>query len=204
MSTLQANPPVKLIRPAVIEFRFNKARAYEQQIRLFKRALKPDTVIVKDSACYFPITVTPGGGKEMELRFVLLKKAQLGNTRTIVYWQVPDDSLLWTSDNLVKGHGFKVFEKIQTQPIDGSSQTLLEATSDPGFLPTNGMDRTLGLVVNPPYPTIALYSKGSSAGSVNVKTKPAGEAGSSPNYFVWVGCLVALLIGFMVGRLGRK
>lgn len=215
MSTLQATPPVKLIRPAVIEFRFNKVKAYEQQIRLFKRALKPDTVIVKYSACYFPITVTPGGTqKEMELRFVLLKKAQLGNTRTIVYWEVPRDSMRWTSDSLVTRHGFKVLEKIQIQPIDSSSQTLLEATSDPGFLASKGMDRTLGLVVNPPYPTLTLHNnstttngiptKDTTANGTKIKDNYAGEAESSPTYFVWIGCVVALLIGFMVGRLGRK
>ncbi len=208
MSTLQARPPVRLLRPAVIEFRFNKTKAYKQQLRIFKRALKPAAteIVAKDSSCYFPITVAPGGNqRDLELRFVLLKKAQLGNTRTIVYWQVASDSLKWTSDSLVARHGFRVLEKIQTQPIDGSDQTLLANASDNALISANGSDRTLGLVVNPPYPLTAL-GKHTAADSapVDATPRPAGEAASSYNYVAWVGCLVALLVGFMVGRLGRR
>jgi hypothetical protein len=216
MSTPQAKHPIKFMRPAVIEFRFNGRKAYERQLGIFKRALKPTAVFKKDSSCYFPIaTDSAGTHKDLELRFVLLKKKQFGNTRTIVYWEVPSkvlkpsDGLIWTSDSLVKGHKFNVLEKIYFQPIDSSIQILLEKDSSGDASASkeyvnNYNNRTLGLVVNPPYPTLTLHDKGTTADSLNIKPKPAGEAGNSPNYFVWIGCVMALLIGFMVGRLGRK
>lgn len=206
MNAPQARHPVKLIRPAVIEFRFNNRSAYKQQLKLFKRALKPKAteITATDTTCYFPITANPKAAKkELTLRFALLKKKQLGNTRTIVYWEVPADSLQWTSDSMVDRHRFRVLEPIPSKPPGAYNQTLLEATSDQVPLVPNGRDRTLGLVVNPPYPTDNLHGKGTTADSTHVKTNPVGEVGSSPSYFVWIGCVVALLIGFMVGRLGR-
>jgi hypothetical protein len=196
------NGHLRLLRPAVIEIRYDTRGKFKRDVRFYRRVLGLNKPAPQDSDTIysFPVGMIPIGWKkqDMELRLVLQTKKPIGKKRTIIYWEVSGGQGINAHDSLQAAIDTLTNTTVRPRYILAEKDVIARFTTgdyERALLAdgNTSSENLVGLVVNPPFPRLFGKSKD--------PTPVPATSHSLPIGIISISLLIGLLAGWGLNRL---